>query len=182
MLHWSIICICFLLSSRIVIPKLWKFGARNISSFLLYGASFPVKKWPTITNSQLRMSKFPAVAIPAVAVNTWINNNMGVALKKELSRPLSQENSRWRNVLWLQSPLWDFLKITKILGLIPPYPPPLLIGTSVIPPCPSLENHLWLCCCEIFLYLLQNILIFVFILLFVSYLRKNIGYTKNSYM
>jgi len=179
------------------------------------------------------MSKFPAVAIPAVAVNTWINNNMGVALKKELSRPLSQENSRWRNVLWLQSPLWGcqdslkntrinnmgvaekrncpapflrnyhwlkfpiedvnmpcgynsikiyFLKITKILGLIPPYPPPLLIGTSVIPPCPSLENHLWLCCCEIFLYLLQNILIFVFILRFVSYLRKNIGYTKNSYM
>jgi len=37
------------------------------------------------------MSKFPAGAIPAVAENIWIKHNMGVALKKELSRPLSRE-------------------------------------------------------------------------------------------
>ena len=37
------------------------------------------------------MSKFPVVAIPAVAENTWIKNNMGVALEKGPPRTHSQE-------------------------------------------------------------------------------------------
>ena len=157
-----------------------------------------MKKWPTITNSPLRMLKFPVGAIPVVVENTWIKNNTGVALEKgtvpppfpgkfpvkkwpmiTMSRFPGSVRRAVRNLI--NSLKIYFLKITKIL-VNSPLPPPLLIGASVIPPYPSLENHLWLCCCEIFLYLLQNILIVVFILLFVSYLRKNIGYTKNSYM
>ena len=89
-----------------------------------------MKKYPMITKSPLRMSRFPVGVRRIVVKNTRINN-MGVAEKRNCPAPFL------RNYHQLKFPIEDvnmpcgynsikiyFLKITKILGLIPPYPPP----------------------------------------------------------